>query len=465
MTERNEMLGNKSIGRLLMELSIPATIGMVVQALYNLVDTIFVGQGVGIQGIAGVSVAFPIQMIVMSFSQMLGIGGASIISRSLGAKDIKKAEKTVGNVFSLVFILSGLITILGVIYIEPLLKIFGATEDIMNHAIDYSSVILWGTILFSFAMASGAIIRAEGNARIAMNTMLISAGMNIILDPILIFDTIPILNIPGLNMGTKGAALATVLAQATTVVYLIFYFIKGKAIIRLKIKNLILEAKLIMEVISIGFSSFTRSVAGSLVTIVINNSLAIYGGSLSMAVYGVLHKLIMFTLMPMMGIVQGLQPIIGFNFGAGKLERVKEALKVGIKIATVFSTTGFLILMFFTNTMISIFNSDPELIQMGSHALRVVVLILPLVGFQVVGSGYFQAVGKATPALFLSMSRQLLLLIPLILILPKFFGLEGIWAAYPLADFLSVVITFFVLTRDMKTLDKSIVLRQNYNEV
>jgi Na+-driven multidrug efflux pump len=149
MTERNEMLGNKSIGRLLMELSIPATIGMVVQALYNLVDTIFVGQGVGIQGIAGVSVAFPIQMIVMSFSQMLGIGGASIISRSLGAKDIKKAEKTVGNVFSLVFILSGLITILGVIYIEPLLKIFGATEDIMNHAIDYSSVILWGTILFS----------------------------------------------------------------------------------------------------------------------------------------------------------------------------------------------------------------------------------------------------------------------------------------------------------------------------
>lgn len=464
MTERNEMLGNESIGSLLMKLSIPATIGMIVQALYNLVDTIFVGQGVGVMGIAGVSVAFPIQMIIMSFAQMFGIGGASIISRSLGAQDVDKAERTMGNVFSLVFLLSGLITILGIIYIKPLLVLFGATEDIMGHAIDYSSVILWGTVLFSFAMASNAIIRSEGNAKIAMNTMLISAGMNVILDPIFIFDTIPIINVPGLNMGTKGAAIATVLAQATTVVYLVFYFLKGKSIVRLKVRNLILDIRLIIEIITIGISSFTRSVAGSLLAIVINNSLAIYSGSLSIAVYGVIHKLLMFTLMPMMGIVQGLQPIIGYNFGADKPERVKEALKMGIKIATIFSTVGFIILMFFTNTMISIFNDDADLIQMGSHALRIVVLILPLVGFQVVGSGYFQAIGKATPALILSMSRQLLFLIPLILVLPKFLGLEGIWAAFPLADFLSIALTFIVLTRDMKLLDRSIILRQNYNE-
>lgn len=464
MGERNELLGNESIGKLLMRLSIPATIGMIVQALYNLVDTIFVGQGVGVPGIAGVSVAFPIQMIIMSFAQMFGIGGASIISRSLGANNIEKAEKTMGNVFSLVIILSAIITILGSIYIEPLLILFGATEDILSHAIEYISVILMGSIFFSFAMASNNIIRSEGNARIAMNTMLISAGLNVILDPIFIFDIIPIINVPGLNMGTRGAALATVIAQAATVIYLIFYFLRGKSIVKFRIKNLKLDIKLAIEIITIGLSSFTRSVAGSLLAIVINNSLAIYSGSIAIAVYGVIHKLIMFTLMPMLGIVQGLQPIIGYNFGADKPDRVKEALKVGIKIATIISTIGFIILMFFTNTMISIFNNDPDLIEMGTHALRVVVLVLPIVGFQVVGSGYFQAIGKATPALILSMSRQLLFLIPLILVLPRFFGLEGIWAAFPLADFLAVTLTFIVFMRDMRLLDKSIALRQRYNE-
>jgi putative MATE family efflux protein len=464
MGERNEMLGNESIGKLLMKLSIPATIGMIVQALYNLVDTIFVGQGVGIMGIAGVSVAFPIQMIIMSFAQMFGIGGASIISRSLGAKDLKKAEKTMGNVFTLVIIISAIITILGSIFVEPLLLLFGATEEILPHAIEYVSVILMGTIFFSFAMASNNIIRSEGNAKIAMNTMLISAGLNVILDPIFIFDVIPIINVPGLNMGTRGAAMATVIAQATTAIYLILYFFRGKSIVKFRINNLKLDIKLAIEIITIGLSSFTRSVAGSLFAIVINNSLAIYSGSLAIAVFGVINKLIMFTLMPMLGIVQGLQPIIGYNYGADKPDRVKEALKVGITIATIISTMGFVILMFFTDIMISIFNNDTELIEMGTHALRVVVLVLPVVGFQVVGSGYFQAVGKATPALILSMSRQLLFLIPLILILPRFFGLEGIWAAFPIADILSISLTFIVLMRDMRSLDKSILLRHKYNE-
>lgn len=464
MGERNEMLGNESIGKLLMRLSVPATIGMIVQALYNLVDTIFVGQGVGIMGIAGVSVAFPIQMIIMSFAQMFGIGGASIISRSLGAKDLNKAEKTMGNVFSLVIIISAIITILGSIFVEPLLILFGATEDILPNAVEYISVILMGTIFFSFAMASNNIIRSEGNAKIAMNTMLISAGLNVILDPIFIFDIIPIINVPGLNMGTRGAAMATVIAQATTAIYLIFYFLRGKSIVKFKINNLKLEIRLAIEIITIGLSSFTRSVAGSLFAIVINNSLAIYSGSLAIAVFGVINKLIMFTLMPMLGIVQGLQPIIGYNYGANKPDRVKEALKAGIKIATIISTMGFVTLMFFTDTMISIFNNDAELIEMGTHALRIVVLVLPVVGFQVVGSGYFQAIGKATPALILSMSRQLLFLIPLILILPKFFGLEGIWVAFPIADILSISLTFIVLMRDMRSLDKSILLRHNYNE-
>ena len=464
MSERNEMLGNKSIGKLLIQLSIPATIGMIVQALYNLVDTIFVGQGVGVMGIAGVSVAFPIQMIIMSFAQMFGIGGASIISRSLGAKNTKKAEKTMGNVFSLVIIFSAIITILGSIFMKPLLIVFGATAEILPYAMEYTGVILMGTIFFSFAMASNNIIRSEGNAKIAMNTMLISAGMNIILDPIFIFDVIPIINLPGLNMGTRGAALATVIAQVTTVIYLVFYFLQGKSIVKFRIKHLKLEIKLAIEIMTIGIASFTRSIAGSLLAIIINNSLAIYSGSLAIAVYGVIHKVIMFTLMPMLGIVQGLQPIIGYNFGANQPDRVKEALKVGIKIATAISTIGFVFVMFFTDTMISIFNNDPELIKMGTHALRIITLTLPVVGFQVVGSGYFQAIGKAAPALILSMSRQLLILIPLILILPKFFGLEGVWAAFPLADLLAVLLTFFVLMKDIKLLDQSISMRKSYNE-
>ena len=464
MVERSDMLGNESIGKLLLRLSIPATIGMIVPALYNLVDTIFVGQGVGLLGIAGVSVAFPIQMIIMSFAQMFGIGGASLISRRLGAKDVDNAELTMGNVFSLVLIMSALVAIFGSIYIEPLLRLFGATEDIMPYAVDYMSVILYGTIFFSFAMASSHIIRSEGNARIAMNTMLISAGLNVILDPIFIYDVIPFLNIPGLNMGTRGAALATVLAQVTTVVYLAFYFIKGKSLVRFRVKNLKLRIPIIIEIITIGLSSFTRSVAASLLTIVLNNSLAIYSGSLGIAVYGVIHKLIMFTLMPMFGIVQGLQPIIGYNFGAKQPERVRLALKTGIKVAVGISTLGFILLMFFTDTMISIFNNDPELLKVGTHALRVVILVFPLVGFQVVGSGYFQAVGKAVPALILSMSRQLLFLIPLILVLPLVFGLEGIWAAFPIADLLSIILTFIVLSRDIRVLNSNILLKGRHNE-
>ena len=371
------------------------------------------------------------------------------------------SRKMVSRIFMIFAILA---FILGSIFMKPLLIAFGATTEILPHAMEYTGVILMGTIFFSFAMASNNIIRSEGNAKIAMNTMLISAGMNIILDPIFIFDVIPIINLPGLNMGTRGAALATVIAQVTTVIYLVFYFLQGKSIVKFRIKHLKLEIKLAIEIMTIGIASFTRSIAGSLLAIIINNSLAIYSGSLAIAVYGVIHKVIMFTLMPMLGIVQGLQPIIGYNFGANQPDRVKEALKVGIKIATAISTIGFVFVMFFTDTMISIFNNDPELIKMGTHALRIITLTLPVVGFQVVGSGYFQAIGKAAPALILSMSRQLLILIPLILILPKFFGLEGVWAAFPLADLLAVLLTFFVLMKDIKLLDQSISMRKSYNE-
>lgn len=456
MDERSAMLGNEKIWRLLIKLSVPAMIGMIVQALYNVVDTIFVGQGVGVMAIAGISVAFPIQMMVMAFSQMFGIGGASIISRSLGEGNVEKAEKTMGNVFALVLIMSAIISVLGSIFVEPLLRLFGATDEILPYAAAYISIILKGTIFFSFSMASNNIVRSEGNAKTAMTTMLISAGLNLILDPIFIFDTVPVLNIPGLDLGIRGGALATVISQATTAIYLTFYFLRGKSTVSFSVKNLKLEFAIVKEIITIGFASFTRQIASSLMAIAINNSLATYGGSMSIAVYGVIMKLLQFSVMPLLGIVQGLQPIIGFNFGAKQLERVKEGIKLGIAAAVTLATVAYLAIMIFPEAIISIFSDDAQLQTSGVHAVRVVMLVMPLVGFQVVGASYFQAVGKAIPSLILSMSRQILFLIPLVLILPLFFELEGVWVAFPTADILSIAVTFFVLRRDMKILNQQI---------
>jgi MATE family, multidrug efflux pump len=461
VNEQSRMLENENIGKLLMKLSIPATIGMMVQALYNFVDTVFVGQGVGVYAIAGIAIAFPIQMVVMAVAQMLGIGGASIISRSLGAKDVKKAEKTMGNIFALVLIISTGIALLGSVFTVPLLKLFGATDQILPYATQYARVILMGTIFFSFAMASNNIVRAEGNAKIAMYTMLISAGLNILLDPIFIFETIPLINLPGLNMGIRGAALATVVAQATTAVYLLYYFLKGKSSLKFHMSNLKLDFVIIKEMIAIGSAAFFRQVAGSILAIILNKSLAIYSGSMAIAVYGVVNRLMMFTFMPLFGVVQGVQPIIGYNFGANKPERVKEAMRLATVITTIMSTFGFLVLMIFPEKMISIFNNDPKLIRMGVDAIKTIVLALPLVGFQVVGASYFQAIGKALPSLVLSMSRQVLFLIPLILILPVYFDISGIWASFPLADTMAAFVTFVMVVKEMKVLNNNIILSEN----
>ncbi len=448
MAERSEMLANETIGKLLFKLSTPAMIGMIVQALYNLVDTIFIGRGVGVLGIAGVTIVFPIQMIIMSISLTIGIGGASIISRSLGAKNIQRAEKTMGNIISVVFVLSIIVMILGNIFIVPLLNLFGATDAILSYSKDYLRIILFGTVFFSFAMSSNNIVRAEGNAKVAMYTMLISAVLNIILDPIFIFS---------LNLGIKGAALASVIAQAVTAVYLLYYFLKGKSEMKIHIENLKPDFRLLSEIFAIGSASFFRNVAGSLMAIILNNLLSLYGGDVYIAVFGVVNRLIMFIFMPMFGIIQGMQPIVGFNYGAQRLDRVKQVLKISVLTTTIISTVGFLFLMIFPEFFISIFNSDVQLIEIGKKALRIIVLAFPLIGFQIVGASLFQAVGKAVPSLILSMSRQILFFIPLVLILPLFFKLNGIWFAFPIADFLSAIVTFIMFSKEIKLYNKTMV--------
>ncbi|KKG12810.1 MATE family efflux transporter [Methanosarcina sp. 2.H.A.1B.4] len=449
MDERSRMLADEKIGKLLFKMSVPATIGMLMQAFYNLVDTVFVGRAYGaesIQAIGGIAVAFPIQMIGMAVSLAIGIGGASIISRRLGEREPKKAEKIFANLIFLSLFSSFLITGAGLIYIVPLLKIFGATDTILPYALEYLEVILYGTVLFSLAMVTNSVIRSEGNAKVAMNSMLISGGLNVVLDPIFIFS---------FGMGIRGAAIATVLAQAIGVLYVIRYFLSGKSTLRLHPADLKPDSKIIKEVLAIGVSPFARNFSGSFMVIILNNLLAFYGGDIAIAVFGIINRLLMFTLMPMFGIIQGLQPIVGFNYGAKNFERVRETVKLAILTTTVMSVAGFLILYLFPEQLFGIFSRNLQLIAEGKSAVRIVVLATPLIGFQVVGAALYQALGKAKPSLFLSMCRQILFLIPLVLVLPKYLDLFGVWAAFPLADFLAFTVTLIMVIREFKLLAKA----------
>ncbi len=449
MNEHSELLAKERIGKLLFKLSAPAMVGMLVQAMYNIVDTIFVGRAVGFMGIAGLTIVFPIQILVMAFAQTIGIGGASIISRSLGSGDMERAHKTFGNIISLVILISAAVMLIGGLYLEPVLRIFGATESILPYAAEYLSIILFGTFFFVLAVACNNVARAEGNAKVAMNTMLISAGLNLVLDPIFIF---------GLNMGIRGAALATVLAQASMSLYLIYYFLSGRSTLILKMENLKIIPNIFRETMAIGASSFTRQASASIMVVIINNSLAFYGGDLTIAVFGVINRLLMFAFMPMFGIVQGLQPIIGFNFGAGNPDRVRKAIQMSILVTTGMSVVAFLSFMFFPEAFIRLFSSEQELIQLGTEAIRIITLALPLVGFQLIGGSIYQALGKPLPALILAMSRQVLFFIPAVLLLPLYFNLQGVWMAFPAADILAFIVTYFLVRGEMRLLKEEMVI-------
>ncbi len=443
--KNNHILADDNIGKLLFKLSAPATLGMFVMALYNVVDTIFIGHAVGRLGIAGISIVFPFQMFVMAIGQTLGIGGASLISRSLGAGNIEKAERTLGNVIFSVVIFGISLALFGSFFIDKILMVFGATETILPYAREYMQIILFGTILFTFLMTSNNIIRSEGKAKVAMGTMIISAVINIILDPIFIF---------GFKMGVRGAAIATVIAQLISVIYIIFFFLSGKSILKFKLINLKLNFPILKEVFAIGASAFARQSAQSFLIIILNNSLGLYGGDLSIAVFGVISKLIRFIIMPIFGIAQGLQPIAGFNYGAKKYQKAWKAIKLALISGVTISTLGSLLVISIPKTLMMIFTKDTELINQGVHSLKLFIIAFPLVGFQVVGSTVFQAFGKAIPALFLSLSRQILFLIPLILILPRFFHLDGIWLAFPVSDVLATIVTLMMLYRENKKFKK-----------
>jgi putative MATE family efflux protein len=439
----SQRLGEESIGRLLVRMSAPAAIGLLVQALYNLTDTLFVARGVGTLAIAGIAIAFPVQGVVIAVAQTLGIGTASIVSRALGAKDMPRAERALGTLFTLIVLLSLTVTVLGSLWLGPLLRVFGAPAEVVPFAADYLQIILLGTVFFVFAMATNAVIRAEGHATIAMGTMLISGGLNIVLDPVFIF---------GFRMGIRGAALATVIAQATTVAYLLVYFLRGWGGVRIRWRNLLVDGRIAVESFAIGAGSFARMIAGSLMVILLNNVLRGTGGALAIAAFGVLNRLFTFLLLPMFGIVQGLQPIVGYNYGAGKLDRARRTVHWANLATTTVSLLAFGLMMAAPRQILGMFTDDVELLAVAVPAIRTVVLVFPLIGFQVVAAGMYQALGHVLPALVLALLRQVILLMPLVAILPRFFGLQGAWMAFPIADGAAGVVTAAFLVRAFRWL-------------
>lgn len=447
MNRNTKMLENKSIGKLLLSLSIPAAIGMIVQSLYNIVDAIFVGRGVGAMGIAGIAISFPIQIIIMALAQLVGIGSASIISRVLGASNLEKAERALGNAFSLSFIIGFIVMIFGTIFIDKLLLVFGATKTILPYAKSYMSIILFGAIFSIFGMALNSVVRAEGNARIAMLTMIIGAISNIILDPIFIFV---------FNMGIRGAAIATVIAQSFTFIWLLVYYLRGKSVMKLKLKNFIFDRSITLETFAIGVSSFVRQVSASLMIAILNHSLAFYGGDIAITIYGILNRLSSFAILPAFGVAQGFQPIAGYSYGAKRYDRTKRSIFLASFFASGVTTFGFLVMFMFPKQLIGLFTRDMILINMSILPLRYIVLAFPLVGFIAIAATLFQAIGKAFESFILSMARQIIFLIPLVIIMPRFIGLPGIWYSFPIADFLTGVLSFAYIIPEIKKLNSKI---------
>ena len=425
------------VGKLLLKLTIPAFIGMAVISLYNVVDTIFVGQYVGKLGIAALSIVFPIQMLSMGIGHLTGMGGAALISMSIGRNEIRRAERILGNAITPTIVFSAILMIFGLSNTDFWLKLIGASDSVLPYASDYLRIILIGMFFQTFAMAFNFLIRAEGNVRVPMISMIIGATLNIILDAIFIIP---------LGMGVAGAAWATIIAQLVSVAYCVFYYISGKSFLKLYLKNLLIDWKILGSIFAIGISSFVMMMATSICAIIINRVLNQYGGDLAVSAYGIINRIMMFALMPGMVIGQGLQPILGFNYGAKRYDRGLKAIKIAVMAATVFCVTVFIVLYSFPEPFARIFNSDPELVDLAVYAAKRVFITMPIIGFMMVGSTMFQALGKPVQAFLSSVSRTVLFLLPAVLILPHYWHLDGVWLAFPITDGLTftLILSLFI---------------------
>ena len=439
-------LETESIGKLLFKFSVPAIAGMIVNALYNIVDRIYIGHinGVGSYALSGLAITFPISVIIMAFGMLVGMGASAVISIRLGEKNKEAAENILGNSLILVTIITLIVSLLGILFLNKLLILFGASENAIPYAKSYIQIILMGAVFQNIGFGINNVIRAEGNPKMAMLTMVFGAIINIILDPILIF---------GFNMGIRGAAIATIISQAFNTLWVLKYFISPNSGSTLKIKksNLKLRLYIARDIFAIGISPFSMQIASSAVAVLYNKGLYTYGGDLAVAAMGILSSISTLIFMPIFGISQGMQPIIGYNYGAKLYERVLKVLKLSIISGTCIATIGFILVQVFSKLLIGAFvGNDMELINLGSRGLRIDLIVLPILGFQILGASYFQAINEAKTSMVLSILRQVIVLIPLILILPIFLKLDGLWFSQPCADVIATMLTAFFLSNSIK---------------
>jgi putative MATE family efflux protein len=441
MQAEKNILDDDHIVSLLFRLAMPAFIGMFVMTMYNVVDTIFIGHYVGPLGIAALAIVFPIQMLAMGIGQMTGMGGASLISRLIGARDIKMAELSMGNAISSTFILSAIIMIGGLVWLDPCLRQMGASEAIFPYAREYMKIILVCMFLRSFGMLLSTLIRAEGNGRIPMNGMIIGAVANTLLDALFIIV---------LDMGMQGAAYATVIGEGLSVFYFALYYRSGNNYLSFKLRNLMFDWPILKQIFAIGIAAFSMSVATSVSAVFVNRLCLQYGGDMAISAFGIINRIVMLTLIPGMVIGMGLQPIVGFNYGAKRFDRILRAISMSSIIATACCVVAFVLMQFFAEPFIKVFTSDEVLINLTAYGSKRFFAALFLVGFVFVGTTVFQALGMAIKSFVSSISRAALFLIPAVLILPRFMGLDGIWWAYSLADVLTFVLTGLLLLPQLK---------------
>lgn len=438
-------LGEERISKLLVKYSVPAIVGMIANSLYNIVDRIFIGNSgdLGKHGLAGITIGFPIMIIMLSIGILFGIGGATLFSIKLGEGKTEEADHALGNAFSLMVIAGVIFMITGQVFLKPLLVLFGASEVILPYSMEYMRVIFFGSVFQILGIGMNNFIRADGNPKTAMLTMFLGAGLNTLLDPLFIFV---------FDMGMAGAALATILSQLVSATWVVMYFTGKRSKHKLTIKYMKLKRDVVVKITSLGIPGFALQLANSFLNAILNKSLLIYGGDIAVSGMGIINSLQTIFLMPIVGIKQGVQPIISFNYGAGKFSRVKEAAKLAVISATVIVVLGYITTRLFPEQIVSIFNRDPELIKFGSYGLLAWFLCMPVIGFQIIASSFFQAIGKFRAAMFLTLTRQVIFLIPALIIFPKFWGINGLLHAAPFADFFSALITgiwFYCGIKDM----------------
>ena len=437
-------LSDARVGRLMLKYFIPAFIGVFVNALYNIVDRIFIGQGVGAEALSGISVIFPVMLIMMGFGMLIGIGTGVVVSINLGKREFEAAERTMGTGFALMLTMSVVIMIVTYLLKVPILKSFGSTDETFQYANDYLNIILAGTVFMVVGFSLNNVIRSEGNARIAMVSMILSSVTNVALDALFIF---------GLGMGVKGAAYATIISMFVLMVWVLAHFRGKRSVIKLRKHFIRIDWKILLEIVAIGMAPFSMQIANSFVQGLLNKKLIIYGGDLAVGAMGIINSAVTLFIMSIVALNMASQPIIGFNYGARSMRRVKEALRISLIAATIIAIGAFILIELVPGVIVRLFNSSSEtLYALSVHGLRLVVLGFPLVGFQVVASNFFQSVGKANIAMFATLFRQVIGLIPLLFILPGFLGITGIWLAYPIADTMSAIAVAFFLIREWKKL-------------